>query len=407
MKKLILRTFILGIISFFAACDMYDNGILNDVSQSNPTTITLEATNITDSSAIVSGKINMEYWDYVAGNNNNYCGFFFSTDEDELTIYYDGGKGSLGVERKATDIAEEFSVTLSELKEAKTYYYRAFVCVNNVLYRLGEIKSFTTLETPEPEAPLAPNGAFSVGWGKFVSFSKGNLQYKPSSKEWRFALHQYDHIGYDNENISSTYAGWIDLFGWGTGNAPTSTSKTSDYSQFIDWGNNQIANEEAGLWRTLTTEEWNYVLYERDNAYALRGVAVVAGVNGLILLPDSWICPNEIAFTSGTGSSFSSVNNYTASKWSILESAGAIFLPAGGYRAVYTAYEVQTMGLYWTANGGEDDDGWGTERWDYADWIRFTSKNIVLRGLDLEGEDSGFGKRYPYYGCSVRLAKSL
>lgn len=409
MKKIILHTCILGIISFFAACDTYDNGILNDVNQSNPTTITLDATDITNFSAVVSGKINMEYWDYIKGNNS-YCGVFYSTCDDCLEPYYHDCLQRPYSEIKANNIAEEFSVTLSELEETETYYYRAFVCVNDVLYRFGEIKSFTTLETPEPpepEAPLAPNGAFSVGWGKFVSFSKGNLQYKPSSKEWRFALHQYDHIGNDNENISSTYAGWIDLFGWGTGNAPTRTSKTSDYSQFIDWGNNQIANEEAGLWRTLTTEEWNYVLYERDNAYALRGVAVVAGVNGLILLPDSWICPNEIAFTSGTGSSFSSVNNYTASKWSILESAGAIFLPAGGYRAVYTIYEVQTMGLYWTANGGEDYDGWGTERWDYADWIRFTSKNIVLRGLDLEGEDSGFGKRYPYYGCSVRLAKSL
>lgn len=397
MKKLILRIFILGIVSFFAACDTYDNGILNDVIQSNPITITLDATSITDSSAVVSGKINMEYWDYVAGNNNNYCGFFFSTDEDELTIYYDS-KESLGVERKATDIVEEFSVTLSELKGDETYYYRAFVCVNDVLYRLGEIKSFTTLETPEPEKPEVKFGVFSVGSGKYINFSPGNLQYHAWYNRWRFAPEQYEYIGDGNTNISSSYDGWIDLFGWGTGNAPTRYSTDeSYYKTFIDWGGNIIRDDnltyEAGTWRTLTTSEWEYLLSKRSNASSLRGVAQVAGTNGFILLPDDWECPDGITFTSGFGNSFSAVNTYSATKWAVLESAGAIFLPAGGYRiGDYQMKYVQQYGYYWTSTY----DGSSKDGEYYNHYMAFSiSECSTTRGLKL------------YCGASVRLVKSL
>lgn len=400
MKKIILHTCILGIISFFAACDTYDNGILNDVNQSNPTTITLDATNITDSSAVVSGKINKEYWDYVVGNNS-YCGVFYSTYKGDLLIdNYE--VHSYTNETKANDIAEEFSVTLSELEETETYYYRAFVCVNDVLYRLGEIKSFTTLETPEPPEPEKPEiklGVFSVGSGNYINFSPGNLQYCAGwGGSWRFAPEQYNYIGDDNENISSSYNGWIDLFGWGTGNAPTRYSTDeSYYKTFIDWGGNTIWDDnlfyEAGTWRTLTTDEWEYLVSKRSNASSLIGVAQVAGTNGLILLPDDWECPDGITFNSGFGSSYSSVNTYNASKWAILESAGAIFLPAGGYRSNHALYNVQRYGNYWTATyEGFSKDG---AYYNYYMDFRMSECSVRQRGLKL------------YCGASVRLVKSL
>ena len=54
---------------------------------------------------------------------------------------------------------------------------------------------------------------FTVGQGRRVVFSQGNLQYQASTKSWRFAAQQYSVIGQDNRNISSTNSGWIDLFG--------------------------------------------------------------------------------------------------------------------------------------------------------------------------------------------------
>lgn len=401
MKKIILHTCILGIISFFAACDTYDNGILNDVNQSNPTTITLDATNITNFSAVVSGKINMEYWDYIKGNNS-YCGVFYSTCDDCLEPYYHDCLQQPYSEIKANNIAEEFSVTLSGLEETETYYYRAFVCVNDVLYRFGEIKSFTTLKTPEPEKPEKPEvkaGIFSVGSGKYINFSPGNLQYCAGwGGSWRFAPEQYNYIGDDNENISSNYNGWIDLFGWGTGNAPTRYSTDeSYYKTFIDWGGNSIWDDnlfdEAGTWRTLTTSEWEYLLSKRSNASSLIGIAQVAGTNGLILLPDDWECPDGITFNSGFGSSYSSVNTYNASKWAILEAAGAIFLPAGGYRSKYYLYNVQQYGNYWTATyEGFSKDG---AYYNYYMDFSMSECSVRQRGLKL------------YCGASVRLVKSL
>ena len=52
--------------------------------------------------------------------------------------------------------------------------------------------------------------------GDQVYFSQGNLQYQASTDTWKFAESQYDYIGDANSNISSSYDGWIDLFGWGT-----------------------------------------------------------------------------------------------------------------------------------------------------------------------------------------------
>ena len=59
-------------------------------------------------------------------------------------------------------------------------------------------------------------GLFSISPTQQVRFAPGNLQYQASTNTWRFAEHQWDVIGSDNSDISSTYSGWIDLFGWGT-----------------------------------------------------------------------------------------------------------------------------------------------------------------------------------------------
>ncbi|MBQ3677498.1 MAG: hypothetical protein II926_09075, partial [Bacteroidales bacterium] len=67
-----------------------------------------------------------------------------------------------------------------------------------------------------PTEGVLTNGVFTVAKGKQVYFSQANLQYNASSNVWRFAEHQYDIIGEDNSNISKSYNGWIDLFGWGT-----------------------------------------------------------------------------------------------------------------------------------------------------------------------------------------------
>lgn len=197
----------------------------------------------------------------------------------------------------------------------------------------------------------APEGGFSVARNAYVYFSSGNLQYHAGMDQWRFAPNQYDCIGQGNSNISSFYNGWIDLFGWGTGDCPTSTY---DNNLFIDWGANRIGNCEEGTWRTLTYSEWSYVLYKRRNASSLIGVARVADVNGLILLPDAWNCPSDITFKSGFDVGFSQ-NVYSVSKWQLMERAGAVFLPTAGSRYETGVGGVQNVGYYWSATEHNGD----------------------------------------------------
>ena len=203
-------------------------------------------------------------------------------------------------------------------------------------------------------APITPpeiGEGFSVSQNKRVLFSQGNLQYQASTKTWRFAAHQYDTIGAANKNISTSYSGWIDLFGWGTGNNPTLTSKSaSDYQTFTDWGVNPISNggNKANQWRTLTSEEWLFLLHERTNAINLIGLGTVNGVNGAIILPDRWTTPSGLEFYPSKEKGLSwqidhyydytlernhfTDNTYTSTDWSKMEAAGAIFLPTAGRR---------------------------------------------------------------------------
>ena len=120
--------------------------------------------------------------------------------------------------------------------------------------------------------------SFSVSPETKVIFSKGNVQYHPKKNLWRFAPNQYDVIGEKNAKVSISYNGWIDLFGWGTGNQPClTTDNNKDYSNFVDWGTN--FPEEDASWRTLTQKEWRYLLLERENASKLVGIGKVAGVS--------------------------------------------------------------------------------------------------------------------------------
>ena len=208
-------------------------------------------------------------------------------------------------------------------------------------------------------------GKFSVSADKRIYFSQGNLQYQASTGTWRFAEHQYDMIGSDNSNISSSYSGWIDLFGWGTSGYNSLYPYSNDNYAYAfegvytniggtnyDWGvYNKISNggNQAGQWRTLTTSEWDYVISKRTDAASKKGFATVSDVTGLILLPDNWTQPDEVAFTSGANGDYTQ-NTYTTSEWSKMEANGAVFLPAAGYRDGANVINVGTYGYYWSSS---------------------------------------------------------
>ena len=222
-------------------------------------------------------------------------------------------------------------------------------------------------------APEAQTPAFSIAADKQVTFAPGNLQYTQSTNTWGFAANQYEVIATDNvtggtvssnqygdSKLGEALADKIDLFCWSTEatnfGIMTSTSAGDYPGSFVDWGVNQIGNDAPNTWRTLSQEEWLYLLNTRTNASSLRGAAQVNGINGLIFLPDNWSCPSDVTFVPGYGGYgidfYASHQTFTAEQWSKLEAAGAVFLPAAGNRGGTNAYDAQFCGYYWSATEG-------------------------------------------------------
>ena len=337
-------------------------------SPSMPTVQTNAATSISMTGATLNGNVTSD-----GGATVTARGFVCGTSASNLNQTVPSGSGT-----------GSFTYTivgglLFQLAPSTTYYYKAYA-TNSAGTAYGELKQFTTLSHPQG----AIDGVFSISVSTQVYFSQGNLQYRASTGTWQFAANQYDCIGSANSNISSSYSGWIDLFGWGTGSNPTN-STTSSYSTFTDWGNNAISNggNQSGLWRTLTKDEWGYLLISRTNATSLVGKATVNGVAGLIILPDNWTLPPLCSFTSGTGSAFTT-NTYTTSQWALMEAAGAVFLPAAGVRYGTSVSGVGSGGYYWSSTA-------------------YDSGNALSLNFSGSGARIDYGLRG--FGRSVRLVR--
>lgn len=235
---------------------------------------------------------------------------------------------------------------------------------------------------------------FSVSPTRKVSFSLGNLQYQPSSNTWRFAPHQWERIGEATENISKRYKGWIDLFGWGTGNNPTKSSKGNKYyTTFVDWGTNRIGSDAPNTWRTLTYEEWTYLFQ-----HTRWTMARVNGVLGFMLLPDNFSTPAGMTIAiigdgnmsdryKGFEESDYASNQYTAKEFAPLEAKGCVFLPCAGYRGSAYVLDVGSGGYYWSATPYNSSG---------ARSLNFGSTSAITYDWDFR-----------YFGLSVRLVQDL
>ena len=237
-------------------------------------------------------------------------------------------------------------------------------------------------------------GAFSVSSTKQVWFSQGNLQYQanstgateaPYTGVWRFATNQYDAIGSDNSNVSPTYSGWIDKFGWGSGNQPTQTSTDPNvYSTFVDWGIHAISNggNTANQWRTLSESEWTYLISTRPNASSKRGRATVNGMYCFVLLPDEWELPTGLSFTSDNNNW---TNVYTEEQWIQMEDAGAVCFPAAGTRAGgannTNVNNYNEWGCYWSSTSANDHQGYNL--WVTSNHVGTTDKGNYQMGASV------------------------
>ena len=118
----------------------------------------------------------------------------------------------------------------------------------------------------------------------------------------------------------------------------------------------------------------------------------------MLLLPDDWAAPTGFSFASGTGGYDRTTFDATASSgaanaWVDIEAAGAVFLPAAGYRPTETTVShVNSQGYYWASTEFHSSESQGRA----AKCIRFYIDNVL--------PDDQYVRNY---GLSVRLVREL
>lgn len=167
------------------------------------------------------------------------------------------------------------------------------------------------------------------------------------------------------------------------------------YAENSTWKNN--------TWRPITRTEILYILKERPNAAQLHCLASIDNINGLIILPDDWnnknimadkTIPTELKKTPKFEKKQYSHNTFTKQQWGIMQSYGAIFLPALGYGKIEKNkkhYQKETIthefenikGYYWTSSSLKDENK--------ACCLVFGENSIDVRALDKN------------YQCAIRL----
>jgi hypothetical protein len=336
-----------------------------------------------------------------------------TVDGDQVRFYIDGELQAEGT------LSNPFSCSNTEPLILGAHYYAG--APSNWTYTLlgamDEVRIYSRAYTSQEVMHLyntsngCLSGSFSVADNRCVNFSQGNLQYQASTNKWRFATSQYDEVGTFNANVSSSYDGWVDLFGWGTSGhnhgavcyQPYSTSTNfRDYYAYgiwncnlydqtgqADWGCNSIANGSSNLrsWRTLSVQEWSYVFNTRSTLSGIRFVkAIVNGVNGVILLPDDWETNYYSLNAVNEGGANYSSNVIGSTDWiAVFESYGAVFLPANGHRKENTIYDVGEFGGYWTSSACGGVEAYG---------LFFSNSGLAIGGMwDTSGRYRGHGVR--------------
>ena len=312
---------------------------------------------------------------------------------------------------------------------------------------------------------IVDNRTFTINAsGNKVSFSQGNLMY--SNGTWSFHENQYDRCFTQtvatNIKSSITETGTFDLFGWGTSGynnmaidqyaknyQPWSLSSSTVDNTYNDWGygpsigiqgvtdydltgtsaqydwgvHNPISNggNVAGQWRTLTKEEWLYIVNTRQT-FPVNGVEnaryVLSFINddtqpvlGLILFPDNYVGGTPEGVTWGTINCslilayLSSAGTCSTAGWAALEAAGCVFLPNCGYSIGYLANNFQGAPQGPNSNTGITLAYWSST---HTEGTKKANTAFAYGGSATSSSPFGAGTNFSrYVGLPVRLVKDM
>lgn len=357
------------------------------------------------------------------------------------TVVADGGSQECYIAVAPFANANDITITVHTSNNMK------FVRTRTIASLAGNTIASARLNVDE----LQTMGYFTVNTSSNlkVRFSPGNLQYRSSSNSdagtFRFAQHQYDYVGCENQRYGTVYDGntkcnnlitgsstgsnfhtnnlWIDLFGWGTSGQNRkgcyANSTNSNYGQgsnpiagtLLDWGQRNSA-ALGGNWRTLTQAEWNTLLTGRGSHFpSINGTqakylqVALTGLShgdhninayGVILFPDDFEWPETLPFPTNlnTLGAHSAAQHYTLEEWAVLEEAGAVYLPNTGYRQNSSEpnnTNVVTNLYYWTASNSSSTHA-------YAVRFECNASNGTLQTADARPRSNG---------CAVRLVTNV
>ena len=262
---------------------------------------------------------------------------------------YDGTTAITGTEGTITMTSSspitECYIALLPGKQTLSFTY------NNAMYSgsLDEkdvvANEFYNSENPiEVECkPNIPEGAlsdkkFTVGEGKQVYFSKGNLYWNGSSFE----------IEPDQYNYTNTWdANYVTHFYWSSDAAKAygkSNSSMTGTGSDVFFTNNKevfVANNESG-WYSLSQSEWEYLLLTRPDASKLKSYYLYSAITiesksykGIFIYPD--------------GYNGNAVGGEGVATWAAINEAGIVFLPYAGRRYGNGTINFSDTFEYWSS----------------------------------------------------------
>ena len=192
----------------------------------------------------------------------------------------------------------------------------------------------------------------------------------------------YTYANLDNDNAN---------YDWGVYHSNV-TANVSANRAIIQYGSDSVGS--GAVWRTLTDEEWKYLLKTRDfngeeeggkgMHYSWSGVTC-NGVKGILIYPDGYT--DQLTSPSNLHAVISSVP------------PRCVFLPQAGSRRIAVVSDYGSKGYYWTSTGVTTTAAQGTQ----AQSLTFTVKNstTVAPALTVPSSVSRF------LGYAVRLVSPV
>lgn len=238
-----------------------------------------DATDVTDHSVTLNGKINN-------ADASLDCGFIYGTSSNLST-----SNGTL----KFLKSDKDFSVSIDDLHNNTTYYYRAFVKVDGS-YQYGETRSFQTKLTEVVSGKQVVDLGLSVKWASCNVGAESSVEYG-GYYAWGETEEKskYDWSTYKWCNGSSTtLTKYCTNRSYGTVDNKTTLDLDDDVAH-VKWGDK---------WRMPTIKEWeelsNRCTWQLTTINGVNGYKVVGSNGNSIFLPAAGNSNNK----SGSGGAY-------------------------------------------------------------------------------------------------------